>query len=138
MQVLEDQENSKRYGYLTSKRIRPPEAMERTIIAAVGARRDPDFVLCARTDAAAVEGLDAAIDRARRYVAVDAVIYLVTLLRLAMGAIADGLATLAAEGTQAGLVDRMQTRDELYRILDYDTYAEFDGPVADFRGGSTG
>jgi methylisocitrate lyase len=64
---------------------------------------------------------------------VDVVIYPVTLFRLAMGAVADGLRTLAAEGTQAGLVERMQTREELYEVLDYDGYAAFDGSVADFR-----
>jgi 2-methylisocitrate lyase-like PEP mutase family enzyme len=41
--------------------------MEAKIRAAVAARRNPDFVLIARTDARAVEGLDAAIERARRY-----------------------------------------------------------------------
>jgi methylisocitrate lyase len=180
---LEDQENPKRCGHLAGKQLRSREAMIRTMSAAVGARRDADFVLCARTDAAAVEGLDAAIDRAKAYVdagadmifaeampgpaeferfraavdvpllanmtefgrsellttkqlaelGIDVVIYPVTLLRLAMGAIADGLATIAAEGTQAGLVDRMQTRDQLYEVLDYDAYAAFDGSVADFR-----
>jgi methylisocitrate lyase len=158
--------------------------MVRTVRAAVGARRDPAFVVCARTDAAAVEGLDAAIDRAKAYVdagadmvfaeamsgpadiarfragidvpllvnmtefgrsellpttqladlGVDVVIYPVTLFRLAMGAVTDGLRELAVEGTQAGLLGRMQTREQLYEVLDYDAYAAFDDSVADFRG----
>jgi methylisocitrate lyase len=147
------------------------EDMVGTVRAAVGARRDSDFVVCARTDAAAVEGLDAAVDRAKAYVdagadmifaeavsgpadierfragvavpllvnmtefgrsellsattladlGVDVVIYPVTLFRLAMGAVADGLRMLAAEGTQTELVERMQTREQLYEVLDYDT-----------------
>lgn len=180
---VEDQENPKRCGHLAGKALRPTGSMVRTVTAAVSARRDPDFVICARTDAAAVEGLDSAIDRAKAYVdagadmifaeampgpadferfraavdvpllanmtefgrsellttkqltelGIDVVIYPVTLLRLAMGAVADGLATLAAEGTQAGLVERMQTRDRLYEVLDYDAYASFDDSVANFR-----
>lgn len=180
---VEDQENPKRCGHLAGKALRPAASMVRTLTAAVGARRDPDFVICARTDAAAVEGLAGAIDRAKAYVdagadmifaeamagpaeferfraavdvpllanmtefgrsellttkqladiGIDVVIYPVTLLRLAMGAVADGLATLAAEGTQAGLVERMQTREELYAVLDYDAYASFDDSVAHFR-----
>jgi methylisocitrate lyase len=65
---LEDQENPKRCGHLEGKRIVPAEEMVRKVAAAAEARRDPDFVLIARTDALAVEGLDAAIERARRYV----------------------------------------------------------------------
>ena len=49
-----------------------------------------------------------------------AVLYPVTLLRLAMKAIEAGLGLIADEGTQAGLLDLMQTREELYDLLDYD------------------
>ena len=49
-----------------------------------------------------------------------AVLYPVTLLRLAMKAIEAGLGLLADEGTQAGLLDLMQSREELYDLLDYD------------------
>lgn len=49
-----------------------------------------------------------------------AVLYPVTLLRLAMKAIEAGLGLIADEGTQAGLLDLMQSRDELYDLLDYD------------------
>jgi len=49
-----------------------------------------------------------------------AVLYPVTLLRLAMKAMEAGLAVLAAEGTQESLLDLMQSREELYDLLDYD------------------
>lgn len=49
-----------------------------------------------------------------------AVLYPVTLLRLAMKAMEAGLAVLAADGTQESLLDLMQTREELYALLDYD------------------
>ncbi|MDZ7799749.1 MAG: methylisocitrate lyase [Trueperaceae bacterium] len=65
---LEDQENPKRCGHLDRKRLVAPDAMERKLRAAAQARRDHDFVLIARTDARASEGLDAAIERARAYV----------------------------------------------------------------------
>ncbi|MCO5967711.1 methylisocitrate lyase [Actinoallomurus soli] len=179
---LEDQVNPKRCGHLEGKSVVSREAMVRRLRAAVDARRDPDFLLMARTDARAVEGLDAAIDRAKAYVdagadaifpealmderefeafraAVDVpllanmtefgvgrlldaatlenlgyniVIYPVTLLRLAMGAIEDGLSVLAAEGTQRTLLPRMQTRSRLYDLLDYADYTNFDSAVFDF------
>jgi methylisocitrate lyase len=49
-----------------------------------------------------------------------AVLYPVTLLRLAMKAIEAGLGLISDEGTQAGLLDLMQSREELYDLLDYD------------------
>ena len=64
---LEDQVAPKRCGHLEGKRVVPAETMTDRVRAAVAARYDPDFVLIARTDARAVEGLDAAIERARRY-----------------------------------------------------------------------
>ncbi|GAB3694797.1 methylisocitrate lyase [Nocardiopsis oceani] len=179
---LEDQVNPKRCGHLDGKTIADTDTMVRRIRAAVSARRDDGFLVCARTDAAAVEGLDAAIDRAKAYVdagadmvfpeamrgpadfeafrkAVDVpllanmtefgkselltaeqleslgmnmVIYPVTTLRLAMGAVEDGLRTIRDEGTQAGVVDRMQTRKRLYELLDYPAYNAFDGDVFNF------
>ncbi len=65
---FEDQLNPKRCGHLDGKSVVPVEDMVQRIRAAVSARRDPDFVICARTDARAREGLDAAIDRAKAYV----------------------------------------------------------------------
>ncbi|WP_286013375.1 MULTISPECIES: methylisocitrate lyase [Nocardia] len=64
---LEDQVNPKRCGHLDGKTVVPTGEMVRRIRAAVSARRDPDFVICARTDARAIEGLGAAIDRAKAY-----------------------------------------------------------------------
>ncbi len=179
---LEDQANPKRCGHLDGKTVTSREEMVRRIKGAVEARRDPDFLLMARTDARSVEGLDAAVDRAKAYVdagadaifpealageaefeafrkAVDVpllanltefgktplldtrtlenlgyniALYPVTLLRLAMGAVEDGLRTLAAEGTQESLLPRMQTRSRLYELLGYGDYAAFDSAVHDF------
>lgn len=179
---LEDQVNPKRCGHLDGKAVVPREEMTRRLRAAVEARRDPDFLLMARTDARAVEGLPAAIDRAKAYVdagadavfpealadeaefaafrkavdvpllanmtefgkgplldartlqdlGYDIALYPVTLLRLAMGAVEDGLRTLAAEGTQASLLPRMQTRSRLYDLLGYQEYTAFDTSVFDF------
>ncbi|MFD4291659.1 methylisocitrate lyase [Rhodococcus sp. NPDC058532] len=179
---LEDQVNPKRCGHLDGKAIVSTDEMVRRLRAAVTARRDPNFVVCARTDAAGIEGLDAAIERAKAYAdagadliftealrteadfeafrgAVDvpllanmtefgksklvpaqilqdigynAVIYPVTTLRLAMGAIEAGLREIHASGTQEGLVDQMQTRSRLYELLEYERYNEFDSGVFNF------
>ncbi|MEV6670994.1 methylisocitrate lyase [Streptomyces sp. NPDC051162] len=179
---LEDQVNPKRCGHLDGKSVVPREEMNRRIRAAADARRDAGFLLMARTDARAVEGLDAAIDRARAYVdagadaifpealaderefeafrkavpvpllanmtefgkgrlldartlenlGYDIALYPVTLLRLAMGAMEEGLRTLASEGTQESLLPRMQTRSRLYELLGYEDYAAFDSAVFDF------
>jgi len=65
---IEDQVNPKRCGHLEGKEVVEIDEMRRRVAAAVRARRDPSFVICARTDARAVEGLDAAVRRARAYV----------------------------------------------------------------------
>ncbi|MGW0041615.1 methylisocitrate lyase [Rhodococcus sp. NPDC003348] len=179
---LEDQVNPKRCGHLDGKAIVPTDEMVRRLRAAGTARRDPNFVICARTDAAGIDGIDAAIERAKAYAdagadliftealhteedfakfraAVDipllanmtefgksqliqaqtledigynAVIYPVTTLRLAMGAIENGLREIHAKGTQEGLLDRMQTRSRLYEVLEYERYNEFDSGVFNF------
>jgi methylisocitrate lyase len=64
---LEDQVNPKRCGHLDDKQIVPVEEMTAKLRAAVAARRDPDFLIVARTDARAVEGMEAAIRRGRAY-----------------------------------------------------------------------
>ncbi len=180
---LEDQVNPKRCGHLDNKTLVGRDEMVRKIRAASDARADRNFVLFARTDARASEGMDAAIDRAKAYVdagadaifpeamrdeaefaafrdAIDVpllanitefgktpllsagqladlgynvMIYPVTTLRLAMGAIQDGLAEIARTGTQAGLVDRMQTRKELYDLIRYEDYNRFDQGVFNFK-----
>lgn len=65
---IEDQIGAKRCGHRPNKAIVSKEEMVDRIRAAVDARTDPNFVVMARTDALAVEGLDAAIDRAQAYV----------------------------------------------------------------------
>src|SRR5512146_2182024 len=62
---IEDQVGAKRCGHRPGKELVSQQEMVNRIKAAVDARTDPDFVIMARTDALAVEGLDAAIDRAR-------------------------------------------------------------------------
>jgi methylisocitrate lyase len=64
---LEDQVNPKRCGHLDGKAVVPAADMVKRLRAAVAARRDQNFVICARTDAAGIEGIDAAIERARAY-----------------------------------------------------------------------
>ena len=64
---IEDQVTPKRCGYLAGKAVVPIADQLAKLRAALDSRRDEAFVLCARTDALAVEGLDAAIDRAGRY-----------------------------------------------------------------------
>ncbi|HUB71598.1 MAG TPA: methylisocitrate lyase [Acidimicrobiales bacterium] len=176
---IEDQVNPKRCGHLDGKEIVSVAAMCRRLRAASEARRDPGFVLCARTDARAIEGLAGAITRGKAYVdagadmlfpealagaqeleqyrravdvpilanmtefgktelldtatlssiGVNVVIYPVTLLRLAMGASERGLREIASVGTQKGLVEKMQSRAQLYELLDYDSYSRFDEEV---------
>lgn len=64
---LEDQASPKRCGHLSGKVLVPVAEMVAKVEAAVAARRDPELVIIARTDARAVEGIDAAIARARAY-----------------------------------------------------------------------
>lgn len=64
---LEDQLAPKRCGHMSGKQVVPTSEMVEKLAAAVAARTDPDFVLIARTDARAVEGLDAALERAGAY-----------------------------------------------------------------------
>ena len=69
---LEDQVYPKRCGHLAGKAVVGADEMEARIAAACDARRDPDFVICARTDALALEGVEAAIARGNRYLAAGA------------------------------------------------------------------
>jgi methylisocitrate lyase len=180
---FEDQQNPKRCGHLDGKSLVPVNDMVKKIRAAATARRDANFVIIARTDARAGEGLDGAIHRAKSYVdagadmifaealagenefaafkkavtvpllanmtefgksklltakqladaGVNVVIYPVTSLRLAMKAVADGLAVIKSEGTQESLLPEMQTRAELYDLLRYKDYEQFDRDVFNFK-----
>ena len=64
---IEDQVNPKRCGHLDGKDVVDRNVAVRRISAAAAARRDPAFVIAARTDAAAVHGIDDAVDRAKAY-----------------------------------------------------------------------
>jgi methylisocitrate lyase len=167
---LEDQEFPKRCGHLAGKQLVPVAEFCEKLSAAAGARRDPDFLLIARTDARGVTSYDDAVARAHAYLKAGAdaifpealqdraeferfardvpgvpllanmtefgktpyvtvaefaalgyrlVIFPVTLQRVAVKAVLDALAELHATGTQQGFVSRMQTRQELYELLDY-------------------
>jgi methylisocitrate lyase len=169
---IEDQVQAKRCGHRPGKEIVPKQEMVDRVKAAVDARTDDKFVIMARTDALAVEGVDKAIERAvacveagadmvfpeavtelplyRRFkdavkvpilanitefgqtplftrdelaaVGVDIVLYCCSAYR-AMNAAA--LATYEAirrDGTQKGVLDRMQTRADLYKYLEYHAY----------------
>lgn len=179
---LEDQVNPKRCGHLDGKQVVERESAVRRIRAAVSSRSDENFVICARTDARAIEGFDSALDRARAYAeagadlifpealrdlaeferfasalevpimanmtefgqselftteqlhdaGVQLVIYPVTLMRIALGAIEAGLAGLVAAGTQADLVEQMQTRARLYEVLGYEKYSQIDESIFSF------
>jgi methylisocitrate lyase len=180
---VEDQVNPKRCGHLDGKQVVAVEDAVRRVHAAVSARRDTDFLVMARTDVRAVEGLDATVDRARRFVdagadavfpealtglaeyealrgavdvpllanmtefgktplftvaqladvGVNLVIWPVSLLRMAMGAADRALDTLVAEGSLTSQLSQMQHRADLYDLVDYAGYAEFDSSVFDFK-----
>ena len=65
---IEDQINPKRCGHLDGKSVVDEDTAIKRIRAAADARRDPNFLIMARTDIRAIEGLDAAIDRAKALV----------------------------------------------------------------------
>ncbi len=69
---LEDQVTPKRCGHMAGKAVIPTAEMVAKVAAAVDARSDEDFVIIARTDARAPEGLDAALERAHAYSAAGA------------------------------------------------------------------
>jgi len=179
---IEDQINPKRCGHLDGKSVVDERTAIRRIRAAADARRDPNFLIMARTDIRAVDGLDAAIDRAKalvdagadavfpeamrslaefeavanaldvpilanmtefgksdlfsvdqlRDVGVNMVIWPVSLLRIAMGAAGRALDTLSEEGHLTSKLGEMQHRADLYDLIDYESYTQFDSGVAGF------
>jgi methylisocitrate lyase len=179
---LEDQVNPKRCGHLDGKEVVDETTALKRIRAAVEGRRDPDFLIMARTDIRGVDGLQAAVDRAKalvdagadavfpeamasleefaairaavevpilanmtefgksplwthaqlRDVGVNIVIHPVSLLRLAMGAADRALDALNAEGTLDPVVPEMQTRADLYDLIDYEGYSAFDAGIYTF------
>ncbi len=64
---IEDQELPKKCGHLSGKKLVSPQAMAEKIASAVEARKDPDFIIIARTDARGVEDIKSAIERANIY-----------------------------------------------------------------------
>lgn len=171
---IEDQVGAKRCGHRPGKELVPAEEMVDRIKAAVDARTDKEFVIMARTDALASEGLSAAVERAQTYVAagadmifaeavtetrmyaefrkatdvpilanitefgktplftreelaaagVDIVLYCCAAYRAMNAAALKVYETIRAEGTQRSVIDRMQTREELYLFLDYHAYEQ--------------
>jgi methylisocitrate lyase len=171
---IEDQEFPKRCGHLAGKSIVDLEEMVGKIKAAVVGRRDPNFMIIARTDARAVEDFDRALDRAQHYIEAGAdaifpealqsveefrdfakeidvplmanmtefgkspllsfpelaelgyrmVIFPQSAFRVSMKATGDFLRALKTSGSQKEFIDKMQTREELYELLDYDPTAE--------------
>jgi methylisocitrate lyase len=171
---IEDQVSVKRCGHRPGKALVDPGEMADRVKAAVDSRDDEAFAIMARTDAHAVEGQQAALDRAAQYVEAGAdMIFAEALATLdeyrqftdaiavpvlanmtefgrtplftteelgaagvrlalyplsasrAMAAAADAVyRTIRSDGTQQAVVDRMQTRDELYDVLDYHAYEE--------------
>src|SRR5438874_12027020 len=171
---IEDQEFPKRCGHLAGKSIVDVEEMVGRIKAAVAARRDPNFMIIARTDARAVEDFDRAVERSRHYLKAGAdaifpealqsadefkafvrevkapllanmtefgkspllsfeelagfgykmVIFPQSAFRVSMKASEEFLRDLKRQGTQSGWIKKMQTRDQLYKLLGYDPAAE--------------
>jgi carboxyvinyl-carboxyphosphonate phosphorylmutase len=80
---LEDQVLPKRCGHMRGKQVVDTSEMVGKVEAAVAARRDPDLVIIARTDARAMEGLDSALERARAYRAAGADLLFVEALESA-------------------------------------------------------
>ncbi|MDX1655619.1 MAG: methylisocitrate lyase [Candidatus Competibacteraceae bacterium] len=171
---IEDQVSQKRCGHRPGKAIVTQGEMVDRIKAAVDARSDPDFVIMARTDALAVEGLESAIDRAcacveagadmifpeamtelamyKRFVeavgvpvlanitefgstplftteelggaGVSLVLYPLSAFRAMSKAALEVYGAIRRDGTQRNMLDKMQTRAELYEHLGYHAYEQ--------------
>lgn len=171
---LEDQVAVKRCGHRPGKALVEPEEMCDRLKAAVDGRDDDDFVIMARTDAHAVEGQQAALDRAAAYVdagadmifaealttldeyrqftdtidvpvlanltefgktpmfttaeladaGIQMALYPLTAFRAMSKAALDVYLELRESGTQSAVIDRMQTRMELYDVLGYQAYED--------------
>ena len=171
---LEDQVAAKRCGHRPGKELVSTDEMCDRLKAATDGRTDADFVLMARTDAAANEGVDAAIERAVRYreagadmifaealtsledyqkftqavsvpvlanitefgktplfttdeldgAGVRLVLYPLSAFRAANAAVLEVYRTIRHDGTQAAVMPKMQTRAELYELLNYHAYEQ--------------
>ena len=166
---IEDQMQAKRCGHRPNKVIVSMEEMGDRIKAAVDARTDPDFVIMARTDALAVEGKEAALERALycielgadmifpealgtledyqffckhlnvpvlanitefgktplftvdelKHAGVKLILYPLSAFRAMSLAALKVYETILKEGTQQAMIDQMQTRQDLYEVLNY-------------------
>jgi methylisocitrate lyase len=171
---IEDQRTAKRCGHRPNKIIISKQDMGDRIKAAVDARIDSDFIIMARTDAYAVEGMEAALDRAAYYIELGAdmifpealttldeyqqftqkiavpvlanitefgktplftldelatagvqlALYPLSAFRAMSKAALDVYQVILQHGTQKSVLNTMQTRDELYKILDYKAFEE--------------
>ena len=171
---IEDQVSQKRCGHRPNKAIVSRSEMADRVKAAVDARTDGDFVIMARTDALAVEGIDSAIERAiacveagadaifpeamlelgqyRQFVeavkvpvlanitefgatplynceelaekGVAMVLYPLSAFRAMSKAALDVYQTIAINGDQKACIDNMQSRAQLYEVLEYHVYEE--------------
>jgi methylisocitrate lyase len=171
---LEDQVQAKRCGHRPGKALVSAEEMADRVKAAVDSRTDQNFVIMARTDAHASEGLQAAIDRAARYVEAGAdmifaealnkleeyqaftsvikvpvlanitefgktplftveelgatgvklVLYPLSAFRAMSKAAVSVYENLRKNGTQQASIETMQTRTELYEVLNYHSYEQ--------------
>lgn len=171
---LEDQVGAKRCGHRPNKEIVSTQEMVDRIKAAVDARTDENFVIMARTDALAVEGLEAALERASAYIEAGAdmlfpeaitelgmyqqftrhtqvpvlanltefgqtplftldelrsvgiaiALYPLSAFRAMNKAAEQVYTTLRQQGTQKNIVSLMQTREELYKSINYYQYEE--------------
>lgn len=171
---IEDQVLAKRCGHRPNKAIVPMKEMGDRIKAAVDARQDPDFVIMARTDAYAIEGMNAAIERAQLCVELGAdmifpeamstldeyqefsqalqvpilanitefgktplftreqlasagvslILYPLSAFRAMSLAALNTYQAIMQKGTQQPMLDKMQTREELYGVLGYHLYEQ--------------
>lgn len=171
---IEDQVATKRCGHRPNKAIVPADEMCDRIKAAVDAKTDADFVVMARTDALAVDGFDAVLERGARFEAAGAdalfaeamtdiamyaqvvesvripvlanltefgytplytraqlrdagvamALYPLSAFRAMSAAALDVYRAIRRDGTQAGVVEAMQSREELYGFLGYHEYEQ--------------
>ncbi len=169
---IEDQVGAKRCGHRPNKEVVSTSEMVDRIKAAVDARTDDNFSIMARTDAIAIEGIDAAIERVQAYIAAGAdlifpeairslddykkfsaavskpilanitefgltplfnrdelgangvsmILYPLSAFRAMNKAAENVYEAIRREGTQANVIDSMQTREELYERINYYEY----------------
>ena len=169
---IEDQVGAKRCGHRPNKEVVSTSEMVDRIKAAVDARTDDNFSIMARTDAIAIEGVDAAIERVQAYIAAGAdlifpeairtledykkfsaavskpilanitefgltplftrdelgangvsmILYPLSAFRAMNKAAENVYETIRKEGTQAKVIETMQTREELYERINYYEY----------------